>query len=164
MNGAIAVRPFAGRSEYEQIVDYFLEADDAFLQGMGVSRSTLPSRDEWISSALRDHDLPKHKKERAYLAWIHGGAAIGHSSINKIEIGKAAFVHLHLRFREHRSAGLGTKFFELSVARFAADFSLQRLYCEPSADNPAPNRALLKSGTSSKTSISMSATSPLSTG
>ena len=27
----------------------------------------------------------------------------------------------------------------------SADFSLKRLYCEPSVDNPAPNRALLKS-------------------
>jgi RimJ/RimL family protein N-acetyltransferase len=113
---------------------------------MGVARSKLPSREEWISSALRDHDRPKHKKERAYLAWIFDGAAIGHSSINKIEVGEAAFIHLHLWFRERRAAGLGTRFFKLSVARFAEDFSLKRLYCEPFADNPAPNRALLKSG------------------
>lgn len=146
MNASIEVRPFAGRAEYEQMVDYFLDADDAFLQGMGVARSKLPSREEWISSALRDHDRPKHKKERAYLTWVYGGAAVGHSSINKIEVGKAAFIHLHLWFREHRAAGLGTRFFELSVVRFAEDFFLERLYCEPSADNPAPNRTLLQSG------------------
>jgi RimJ/RimL family protein N-acetyltransferase len=145
MNGSIEVRPFAGRPEYEQMVDYFLDADDGFLQGMGVARSTLPSREDWISSALRDHDHPNHEKERAYLAWIYGGAAIGHSSINQIEVGEAAFIHLHLWSRLHRQAGLGTTFFRRSAARFAQEFSLKRLYCEPYAENPGPNRVLLKS-------------------
>ena len=145
MIDAIKVRPFAGRLEYEQMVDYFLDADDAFLQAMGVARSKLPPREEWISSVLRDHDRPSNEKERAYLAWIYGGVAVGHSSINRIEVGEAALIHMHLWVREHRGAGLGTGFFELSVARFARDFSLRRLFCEPYAENPGPNRVLLKS-------------------
>jgi RimJ/RimL family protein N-acetyltransferase len=145
MNGSIEVRPFAGRREYEQMVDYFLDADDEFLHAMGVARSRLPSREDWISSALRDHDRPIHEKERAYLAWVYGGVAIGHSSINRIEVGEAAFIHLHLWLRMHRQAGLGTTFFQLSVGHFTQDFSLKRLYCEPCADNPGPNRVLLKS-------------------
>lgn len=128
------------------MVAYFLDADDAFLVGMGVERSKLPWREEWIDSALRDHDRPNHEKDRAYLAWVYDDAVIGHSSINKIEVGNAAFIHLHLWSQEHRRAGLGTALFELSATRFVADFSLQRLYCEPSAANPAPNRVLLKCG------------------
>lgn len=127
------------------MVDYFLDADDAFLQAMGVARSRLPSREEWISSALRDHDRPKHEKERAYLAWIYDGLAVGHSSINKIVVGDAAFIHMHLWGPGHRHAGLGKRFFELSAAQFARDFSLGRLYCEPYAENPGPNRVLIKS-------------------
>jgi RimJ/RimL family protein N-acetyltransferase len=72
--------------------------------------------------------------------------AIGHSSINKIQVGQEAFIHLHQWSQAHRRAGLGTRFFQLCVARFAEDFALKRLYCEPSADNPGPNRVLLKSG------------------
>jgi RimJ/RimL family protein N-acetyltransferase len=145
MDGFIEVRPFAGRTEYEQMVDYFLDADDEFLRGMGVARSSLPLREDWISSVLRDHDRPDHEKGRAYLAWIYEGVAIGHSSINKIQIGKEAFIHLHLWLRARRQRGLGTTFFRLSAARFAEDFSLKRLYCEPYAENPGPNRALEKS-------------------
>ena len=142
----IGVRPFDGRREYEQMVDYFLCADDALLLRMGVARSKLPEREEWISSALRDHNRPDHEKDRAYLAWIYGGVSIGHSSINKIKVGESAFIHLHLWSREHRNAGLGARFFELAAKRFARDFSLKRLYCEPHADNPGPNRVLLKCG------------------
>lgn len=141
----LEVRPFAGRREYEQMVDYFLDADDEFLRGMGVARSALPPREDWIRSALRDHDRPNHEKERAYLAWLYEGVAIGHSSINKIHVGEEAFIHLHLWLPSRRRNGLGTTFFQLSAARFAADFSLTRLYCEPYAENPGPNRVLQKS-------------------
>ena len=40
MNDSIEVRPFAGVEEYEQMVDYFLDADDEFLRRMGVCRAT----------------------------------------------------------------------------------------------------------------------------
>lgn len=128
------------------MVDYFLGAEEAFLLGMGVDRSRLPSREDWIRAVLRDHDRPNHEKERAYLAWVLGGAPIGHSSINKIQVGAEAFIHLHVWSRAHRQAGLGSQFFQLSAARFARDFSLERLYCEPWAGNPGPNRTLLRSG------------------
>lgn len=128
------------------MVDYFLEADDAFLRGMGVDRSRLPSRTDWIASALNDHGRPKHEKERAYLAWVYDGLAIGHSSINRIQVGKEAFIHLHLWTAPRRRAGLGTQFFRLSAERFARDFSLERLYCEPYAENPAPNRVVTRAG------------------
>jgi len=127
------------------MVDYFLTADDQFLHGMGVARSRLPSREDWISSTLRDHDRPNHQKERAYLAWVLGGLLMRQSKINKITVGEQAFIHLHLWAQAHRRAGLGTEFFRLSVDRFVNDFSLDRLYCEPSAENPGPNRVLLNS-------------------
>jgi RimJ/RimL family protein N-acetyltransferase len=146
MHTLIEVRPFAGRLEVEQMVDYFLDADDAFLKGMGVDRSKLPLRNDWIASALRDDARPNHEKERAYLAWVYDGVAIGHSSINKIQVGEEAFIHLHLWSARRRRAGLGTAFFRLSAERFARDFSLRRLYCEPFAENPAPNRILPRAG------------------
>lgn len=146
MNAQIEVRPFRGQTEYEQMVDYFLGAEDAFLHGMGVDRSKFTTREDWIASALRDHTRPYHEKERSYLAWVYDGVAIGHSSINRIRYGEEAFIHLHLWSAPHRQAGLGTTFFRLSAERFARDFALRRLYCEPYAENPGPNRVLPRAG------------------
>lgn len=128
------------------MVDYFLGADDDFLRGMGVARPNLPLREDWISAALLDHDRPNHEKDRAYLAWVYEGVAIGHSSINKIQVGEEAFIHLHIWVRPQRRGGLGARFFEMSAVRFAEDFSLKRLYCEPYAQNAGPNHVLVKSG------------------
>jgi RimJ/RimL family protein N-acetyltransferase len=143
---SIEVRPFSGQLEYERMIDYFLDADEAFLYGMGVEPSKLPVRSDWLASVLRDHARPNHEKDRAYLAWVHDGSVIGHSSINKITLGDQAFIHLHLWSVAHRRAGLGTVFFSLCAERFARDFSLRRLYCEPFAENPGPNHVLLKAG------------------
>ncbi len=146
MNESIEVRPFAGRAEYERMVDYFVNGTDAFLLGMGVDRARLPARDAWVEAAARDHDRPLHEKERAYLAWVLDGEAIGHSSINQIVVGEHAFIHLHLWTPQRRRAGLGTTFFRMCAERFARDFGFARLYCEPYAENPAPNRVVPKAG------------------
>ena len=71
---------------------------------------------------------------------------VGHSSINKIKVGEEAFIHLHLWVGHLRKAGLGTQFFMASVAEFMRKFGLKRLYCEPYAENSAPNHVVRKSG------------------
>lgn len=146
MNLPFEVRPFADEREYARMVDYFLTADDEFLRGMGVARNRLPARDEWIASAIRDHHRPVHEKERAYLAWLYDGTLIGHSSLTKIMVGEKAFIHLHIWSPGYRREGLGTDFFRFSAERFARECSLKRLFCEPFADNPSPNRVLPKAG------------------
>jgi [ribosomal protein S5]-alanine N-acetyltransferase len=140
------IRPFAERLDYERMIDYFLTADDAFLEGMGVDRKKLPRREAWIESAMLDHKRINAEKERAYLAWIYKGPLIGHSSINGIKIGEEAFIHLHLWDSRLRKTGLGTKYFKASAAEFMRVFRLKRLYCEPYAENPAPNHVLVRSG------------------
>ncbi len=128
------------------MVDYFHAATDDFLAGMGVSRDRLPLREDWIASALRDHERPLHEKERAYLLWLDGATPIGHSSLNRIALGEEAFIHLHIWSPGKRRAGLGTPLFRLSAERFAQECSLKRLFCEPCASNPGPNRVLPKAG------------------
>jgi RimJ/RimL family protein N-acetyltransferase len=140
------VRPFAERRDYERMVDYFLTADDALLEGMGVDRRKLPERETWLESVMLDHMRSDAEKERAYLAWVYKRAPIGHSSINRITVGEEAFIHLHLWDSGLRKTGLGTQYFKASAAEFMRIFGLRRLYCEPYADNPAPNRVLVKSG------------------
>jgi len=128
------------------MVDYFLGADTAFLEAMGVDRRKLPARHEWIESALLDLGRAAHEKDRHYLAWLHDGTPVGHSSINKIKVGDEAFIHMHLWVGHLRQAGLGTRFFVASAARFMREFRLKRLYCEPYAENPAPNHVARKAG------------------
>jgi len=142
----IQIRPFTERVDYERMVDYFLGADEAFLKGMGVDPKKLPSRDKWIESAMLDHTRPDAEKDRYYLAWELDETLVGHSSINQITIGEEAFIHLHLWVRGLRRSGLGSRFFLASAAEFIRRFRLKRLYCEPYADNPAPNRVVMKSG------------------
>lgn len=142
----VQVRPFAGQGDFERMIDYFLGADHAFLRGMGVDPEKLPDRQAWLESALLDHQRIEAEKERAYLAWIHEGVPVGHSSISKIRVGEEAYIHLHLWVRGLRQAGLGTQYFSASAAEFMRAFRLRRLYCEPYAENPGPNRVLLKAG------------------
>ena len=57
-----------------------------------------------------------------------------------------AFIHLHLWKSQLRRAGLGTEFVRRSAAFYFERFNLQKLVCEPWAENPAPNRVLEKLG------------------
>lgn len=116
--GTVQVRPFSSAAEYEGMIDYFLKADDAFLRGMGVDRLRFPSRETWLRHVLQDHDQPDEKKDRLYVAWIYGGAQIGHSSVNQIKVGEEAYFHLHLWRQDLRKAGLGIQFCRESIALY----------------------------------------------
>jgi RimJ/RimL family protein N-acetyltransferase len=142
----VSIRPFTERRDYEGMIDYFVGADDALLLRMGVDRRKLPPRNVWLESALLDHARSNAMKDRYYLAWDYDGTTIGHSSINKIKMGEEAFIHLHLWDAGLRRQGLGARYFNASVAEFMRLFQLKRLYCEPYAENPGPNRVLLNAG------------------
>lgn len=143
---ALEVRPFSTASEYEGMIDYFLGADDAFLDGMGVARGLLPTRDAWLRAALTDHQLPDREKDRLYLAWFYQGHQIGHSSVNKIRFGNDAFFHLHMWRPDLRKSGFGLLLCEQSIRIYFDRLQLKTLWCEPYAENPAPNRTLVKLG------------------
>jgi len=142
----IKVCPFSSREEYELMLDYFYKADDPFLRGMGVDRLRLPERDKWLDELLADHEKPDAERDRFYLVWIFRGQRVGHSSINKIVLGDEAFIHLHLWNSQLRRGGLGTEFVRRSASFYFKRFNLQKLVCEPWAENPAPNRVLEKLG------------------
>lgn len=113
---------------------------------MGADRAKLPAPAAWLAQLLADHEQPDELRDRFYLAWWYRGRQVGHSSLGKIRVGEDAFIHLHLWEAQLRRAGLGTEFFRRSVA-FALDrFRLKRVYCEPYAENAAPNRVLEKIG------------------
>jgi len=142
----LEVRPFTSAAEYEGMVDYFLNADDEFLRGMGVARRLLPTRDGWLRDVLADHELPDPEKDRLYLGWFYQNQQIGHSSVNRIQFGNDAFFHLHMWRPDLRKAGLGFLLCEQSISIYFDRLRLRTLWCEPYAENRAPNRTLVKLG------------------
>ena len=146
MPPTIEVRPFEAASEYERMIDYFVEGDETFLRGMGVDPALLPTREAWLETCLVDHQRPDSEKDRLYLAWLHDAELVGHSSISHIEPGRVAHIHLHLWVPARRYRGLGTAFIAASMDIYFERFALERIASEPYAENRAPNRALERLG------------------
>ena len=142
----LQVAPFSSPADYERVLDYFLGADEPYLRAMGVDPSKLPQRAAWLERLLADLTRPDVDKQTFYLGWDYQGSRVGHSNVNPLIYGDHAYVHLHLWDPALRRAGLGTEFFHRSIEVFFRRFALRRLYCEPYAENPAPNRVLTKAG------------------
>jgi|SRR5579872_1013646 len=145
-SGRLQVTPFSSIAEYDAVLDYFLSADESYLRAMGVEPSKLPQRAAWLERLVADLARPDEEKQTFYLGWDYEGRRVGHSNMNPLVYGDHGYVHLHLWDAAARRAGLGTEFFRRSIEVFFRRFALRRLYCEPYAENPAPNRVLSKAG------------------
>jgi len=146
MPNNIDVRAFSSKRDYERVVDYFLNADDQFLAGMGVRRNKLPPRKAWVDRIAADLELDDREKQSFFVAWLYNGEAVGHSNINSIKFGHQAHMHLHIWKPELRRSGLGVEFLTKSIDIYFARFLLSKLICEPWSQNAAPNRCLGKAG------------------
>ena len=127
-------------------VDYFHDATDEHLLLLGVDRARLPEREEWLAAYASDADLPIERRQHWSLLWELDGEVVGFSSLHPITHGRDAFLHLHILEADRRGHGLGAAFVRRSAERYFALFALERLYSEPSALNPAPNRTLQAAG------------------
>ena len=132
--------------EVDYVIQYFLNATPAFLHGMGVDPLKLPSEAEWQAALHSDFERPLKERAFFYLLWINNGQPIGHSNINKIEYQSHAFMHLHIWATEHRQSGFADFMVRQSVKHYFERFELKKLFCEPYALNPAPNKTLPKAG------------------
>jgi RimJ/RimL family protein N-acetyltransferase len=142
----LQVTPFLSPADYLGMVEYFLSAHEPFLRGMGVDPNKLPRREAWLERLLPDLTRPDRQKQTFYLGWDCDGVRVGHCNVNQLLYGEEACVHLHLWDARARRAGLGTELFGRSMRVFFRRFELRRLYCEPYAENPAPNRVVTKAG------------------
>jgi len=142
----LEIRGFRTKEEYSRMVDYFVQSNHDFLRGMGIDPAKMPTREDWLEEVWGDHHKPGPEKDRIYLAWVCDGELVGHSSINKIQWGEEASIHLHLWRPDLRRSGIGAEFFRRSVHHFLREPGLKKIYCEPYAENPAPNRVLSKLG------------------
>jgi RimJ/RimL family protein N-acetyltransferase len=144
-DAAVSVRELAPR-DLPDLVGYWLNASPDFLLGMGVDLAKMPTEAVWMASLSEQLSLSIEEKTSYCMIWELDGRAVGHSNVNKIERGEAAFMHLHLWQRDLRQKGLGAALVRLTVPHFFEKFYLKRLFCEPYALNPAPNRTLEKAG------------------
>jgi RimJ/RimL family protein N-acetyltransferase len=133
-------------NDIEQIVEYFTKATPEFLLGMGVDPDKLPSKEKWIGILKSDLRKINNEKENYYIIWQFDKQSIGHSKINKIKLGKEAYMHLHLWGKEKRQRGIGLQLLKETLPFYFKNFNLQKLFCEPHSLNPAANKTLVKIG------------------
>src|SRR5258708_6779882 len=134
------------REDIELIINYWLNADKAFLENMGVDVSKMPTRESWVNMLSQQLHQPYQEKKSYCIIWQVDGQAAGHSNINKIIFGVEAFMHLHLWEKDIRKSGLGSESVKMTLPYFFNNMNLKILYCEPYALNPAPNNTLKKLG------------------
>lgn len=133
-------------SDFESVVDYFLKSDKDFLLAMGVEISKLPSKEEWLNVLTSDFYMGNEKKSFFYVTLLLNNEPVGHSNINKIVFSEEAYMHLHLWQKQIRQKGIGFDLLQMTLPHYFDTFKLKKLYCEPSAFNPAQNKALEKLG------------------
>jgi RimJ/RimL family protein N-acetyltransferase len=133
-------------ADIEVLAQYWLSADLVFLSGMGVDVDKVPTRSQWIQMLSEQIKTPLEEKQSYCIIWQLDGRSIGHSNTRPIVFGEEAYMHLHLWDQTVRKKGLGVELVKMTLPYFFQNLQLKKLYCEPYALNPAPNRALQKVG------------------
>jgi RimJ/RimL family protein N-acetyltransferase len=143
--GQLAVREIS-LADVPLIARYWVDADPEYLKGMGVDLAKMPAEGMWISMLTEQVNTPVRDRKSYALIWLVDGVPAGHCNINKISFGEEAYMHLHLWQQPHRQKGMGAALVRMSLPYFFSGFQLQRIYSEPYALNPAPNKTLPRAG------------------
>ena len=128
------------------IADYWINSPDEHLVGMGVDLKKVPPREAFIEMLENQLSLPIEKRNAYAIIWEFNGIPIGHCNTNPTEYGEQANMHLHIWSDENRRNKIGSELLKMTIPLFFKNLSLKRLYCEPYALNPAPNKTLEKLG------------------
>ena len=118
------------QSDIDLIVNYWLSADDAFLTGMGVDLTKIPSREEMVTLLSAQLNQSYKEKKSYCIIWLIDGKPAGHSNVNKIQFGEEACMHLHLWKADVRQKGMGATFVKMALPYFF--------------QKPAPEKTLLR--------------------
>ncbi len=130
----------------DSLLDYWYGASKADLERMGADITKLPKREEFHKKLAHQIPLPYDKKQAYALIWLLNDTAMGHCNIGDIQYGSSAFMHLHSWYPKNRLKGMGELLVKKSIPYFFNNFKLEKLYCQPYALNPAPNKTLKKLG------------------
>jgi RimJ/RimL family protein N-acetyltransferase len=128
------------------VVNYWTTATDAHLTGMGVDLGKMPTAPQFAEMLAKNIQTPVNQRISCCVIWQVDGVAVGHSNTNPTRFGEQAFMHLHLWNSDSRRQGLGTGLVRLSLSYYFETLQLKRLFCEPYALNPAPNKTLARVG------------------
>lgn len=128
------------------LLNYWYNADADYLKTMGADINLLPGKDQWTEALAEQVETPYAKKQSYCIIWLMDNQPVGHSNTNKIKFGEEAFMHLHLWDGPVRGKGIGTSFVKMTIPYFFNNLQLKKLFCEPYALNPAPNKTLAKAG------------------
>jgi RimJ/RimL family protein N-acetyltransferase len=134
------------QKDIDLVVNYWMNANENYLLGMGVDIKKMISREAFTQMLNDQFKLPIEKKNAYCIIWEHEGKPVGHSNTNPTKFGQEATMHLHLWQSEVRKKGMGTEFLRMTLPLFFENLKLKKLYCEPYALNPAPNKTLEKVG------------------
>lgn len=128
------------------VINYWLNADAGFLAGMGADITKLPARQDWEKMLLKQLSQSYKEKESYCIIWLIDDVPAGHSNVNKIKFGEEAYMHLHLWSAGKRQKGIGAALVKMTLPYFFDKLRLKKIYCEPYALNPAPNKTMEKIG------------------
>lgn len=128
------------------IIGYFLGLQGPDLDRMGIDPEKLPEQQDWEMMFLADFHKSVKDKQFYYLIWENLGVPVGHANLNKIVFREQAFMHLHMWDAANRRSGGGAFFIRECITRFFRVFQLERILCEPRAENSAPNKILENAG------------------
>ena len=132
--------------DLDLVADYWTLSEPDFLVSMGVDLAKVPARKDLLQM-LNQQIGQKYEDKKSYaIIWLVDGVPAGHSNINKINFGSDAYMHLHLWNLHHRRKGIGTELVRMTLPFFFNHYKLKKLFCEPYAFNPAPNKTLKKVG------------------
>jgi RimJ/RimL family protein N-acetyltransferase len=133
-------------SDIDLLIRYWLHSDTALMVGMGVDLAKMPPEEEWRKMLSSQLSKSYEEKQSYCIIWQLDGKPVGHSNINKIIFGEEASMHLHLWHGDVRKKGIGTELVKLTLPYFFKNMKLKKIYSEPFALNPAPNKTLEKAG------------------
>ena len=141
----LSTRPLE-QDDIPLFLDYWFNAEESFLKGMGLDVSKLPEREKFAGMLETLLSTPIEQRLSYAIVWLKDGQPIGHSNTNPTTFGKEAKMHLHIWDPRERKKGMGTALLKLTLPHYFNTLQLQTLWCEPYGLNPAPHRALEKAG------------------
>lgn len=128
------------------IADYWFTATPEHLHNMGVDPLKLPEKEQFESMLRTQLALPYPDKKAYALIWEVNKKPVGHCNVNPLFYGDYAYMHLHIWYPEVRKQGFGIELVKKSLPIFFDNLKLKKLFCEPYALNPSPNKLLEKVG------------------
>ena len=79
----LTVRPITD-SDIPLVTDYWMNADEAFLRGMGADIKKVPPREQWEAMLHEQVQTPVPLKRSDCIVWLLDDTPVGHSNASDI--------------------------------------------------------------------------------